>query len=65
MLGLVLVYAIRDLSLDGSRIGNVLDVLLARRAAEQFIDDVRRDDAQLAAPLRVDEIELLAGDGKN
>jgi len=64
MLSAVRVYAVRDLSLDGSVVGNVIDVLLTREAAERFTADVRRDDPALAAPLRIEEVELAAG-GRN
>jgi hypothetical protein len=61
----VLVYAVRDLSLDGSHVGDIVDVLLSRAAAERFIEDVRGDDRALAAPLCIVEIELQAGDSAN
>jgi hypothetical protein len=61
----VRVYAVRDLSLDGSRLGDIIDVLLTRAAAERFIDDVRRDDRRLTASLRIVEVELMASFSTN
>lgn len=49
----VLVYAVRDLSLDGCRLGDIVDILLTETDAGRFIEDVRRDDPALAAPLRI------------
>jgi hypothetical protein len=39
-------------------------VLPARRRAERFVEDVRTDDKELAAFLRIEERELEAG-GRN
>jgi hypothetical protein len=38
-----------------------LEVLIRREDAERFIDEVRGDDPELAAKLRIEERELEAG----
>jgi hypothetical protein len=58
----MLVYAVIDRSLsETSPLGDALDVFIRREDAEQFIDDVRKDDPELAEPLRIEERELEAG----
>jgi len=37
----------------------VVEVILARDAAEAFVDEVRKDEQVLAEDLRVEAIELL------
>jgi hypothetical protein len=58
----VVVYAVVDLSLSPeSPLGDSLDVFLRREDAERFVEDVRRDELELAAYLRIEERELEAG----
>jgi hypothetical protein len=58
----VIVYVIRDhrCSLDHP-LGDAVDVLVRREDAERFVDEVRRDDPELARHLRIVERELEAG----
>jgi hypothetical protein len=51
-------------SLRRAQLGDSLDVFVRREDGERFIDEVRRDDRELAKPLRVEERELKAG-GRN
>jgi hypothetical protein len=61
----VIVYAIRDLrSSPDHPLGEAVEVLVRRDDAERFIENVRRDDSELANYLRIVERELEAG-GRN
>lgn len=61
----VLVYAILDLALSPDHpLGEAVDVFVRRDDAERFIDEVRRDDPEFAAYLRILERELEAS-GRN
>jgi hypothetical protein len=42
-------------------LGEAVDVLLTREAAERFIAEVRVDDEELASYLRIEERELETG----
>jgi hypothetical protein len=55
----VVVYVIRDerCSLDHP-LGDAIEVLIRREDAEQFLDEGRRDDPELARHLRIVEREL-------
>jgi hypothetical protein len=58
----LLVYAILDerSSPDHPR-GDAVETFLRREDAERFIEEVHRDEATLAATLRIEERELEAG----
>jgi hypothetical protein len=59
------VYAVVDDSLSPtSSLGDSIDVFVRREDAERFIDEVRRDDPDLARPPRIEEREPEAG-GRN
>jgi len=59
----VLVYAVIDHSLPPTfPLGDAIDVFVRRGDAERFIEHVRRDDPELAKPLRIEERELDAGE---
>jgi hypothetical protein len=59
------VYALVDDSLSPtSSLGDSIDVFVRREDAERFIDEVRRDDPDLAMPPRIEEREPEAG-GRN
>jgi hypothetical protein len=61
----VTVFAIVDDTLSPtSPLGDCLDVFIRREDAERFIEEVKRDDPELAKPLRIEERELEAG-GRN
>jgi hypothetical protein len=56
------VYAIiDDRSSRQHPLGDAVDVFIRRADAERFIDDVRGDEPELAAYLRIEERELNAG----
>ena len=56
------VYAVVDDSLSPtSPLGDSLDVYVRREDAERFIEEIRRDEPELAKPLRIEERELEAG----
>ena len=58
----MVVYVIRDERCSlGHPLGDAIEVLISREEAEQFLDEVRRDDAELARHLRIVERELEAG----
>lgn len=60
---LVLVYAVCDLSASPDHpLGDAVDVFVRREDAEQFIEQVQRDDPELARRLRIVERELKAGE---
>ena len=42
-------------------LGDALEVFVRREDAERFIEEVRGDDAEVAAKLRIEERELDAG----
>jgi hypothetical protein len=42
-------------------LGEALDVFVRREDAERFIEEVRRDEPELASNLRIEERELEAG----
>ena len=58
----MIVYAVVDdtLSLDFPR-GDVVETFVRREDAERFIDEVRGDEPELTAMLRIEERELEAG----
>jgi hypothetical protein len=58
----VVVYVIRDerCSLDHP-LGDAIEVLIGREDAQQFLEEVRKDDPELARHLRIVERELKAG----
>jgi hypothetical protein len=58
----MLVFAVLDDSLSQrSLLGDSIEVFVRREDAEQFIEEVRRDEPELAALLRIEERELEAG----
>jgi hypothetical protein len=58
----MIVYAVVDDTLSArSPLGEAIDVFVRREEAERFIEEIRRDDPELAEPLRVEERELEAG----
>jgi hypothetical protein len=59
----VLVYAIRDSTPSPDHpLGQAVDVFIRREDADRFIEDVRRDEPELPARLRVELAELESGD---
>ena len=58
----MIVYAVVDdvLSPDFP-LGDALGVFVRREDAERFIEEVRGDDPEMAAKLRIEERELEAG----
>jgi len=61
----VIVYAIIDDRNIRNPLGDSVDTFVRRDDAEQFIANVRRDDVQLASPLRIVERELEGVGGVN
>ena len=62
MAALVRVYLILDERTTPSNpLGEAVETLLQREDAERFLEAVRRDDAELASHLRIEERELEAG----
>jgi hypothetical protein len=58
----VLVYAVVDEGLSPDfPLGDSLEVFIRREDAERFIAEVRGDDPEMAAKLRLEERELEAG----
>ena len=58
-LWLVLVYAVVDDSLSPTfPLGDALEVYVRREDAERFIEEIRGDDPEIAAKLRIEEREL-------
>ncbi len=58
----VIVYAVVDDALSPDfPLGVELEVFIRREDAERFIAEVRGDDPELAASLRIEERELEAG----
>jgi hypothetical protein len=58
MLVQMLVDAVVDDSLTRHLLGNSIEVFVRREDAERFIAEIRRDDPELAKPLRIEEREL-------
>ena len=59
---LVIVYSVVDEALSPDfPLGVDLDVFIRREDAERFIEEVRSDDPEVAAKLRIEERELEAG----
>jgi hypothetical protein len=59
------VYAVVDDALSPDfPLGDSLEVFIRREDAERFIEDVRGDEPELAAKLRIEQRELEAG-GEN
>jgi hypothetical protein len=55
----VIVYAVVDDALSPEfPLGDALEVFVRREDAERFIQEVRGDDPELAAKLRIEEREL-------
>jgi hypothetical protein len=62
----VIVYAIVDDALSPDfPLGDSLDVFARREDAEGFIEEVRSDDPEVAAKLRIEARELEGVDGLN
>ena len=58
----VTVYAVIDDALSPDLpLGVELELYVRREDAERFIEQVRRDDSEMAAKLRIEERELDAG----
>lgn len=61
----VIVYAVVDDALSPDfPLGDSLEVFVRREDAERFVEEVRGDDPEVAAKLRIEERELQAG-GRN
>ena len=52
---------IDDALSPGFPLGDSLELFVRREEAERFVDEVRGDDPELAAKLRIEEQELEAG----
>jgi hypothetical protein len=60
----MIVFAVVDDALSHDfPLGDALEVFIRREDAERFIEEVRGDDPDLAAKLRIEERELEAGGG--
>jgi hypothetical protein len=58
----MLVYAVVDDSLSpASPLGDSIEVFVRHEDAERFIDEIRGDEPELAAFLRIEERELETG----
>ena len=57
----VIVYAVDDALSPDFPLGDGLDVYIRREDAERFIEEVRSDDPEVAAKLRIEERELETG----
>ncbi len=58
----VLVFVVTDLrSSPDDLLGDAIETFVRREDAESFIEDVRRDELELAAYLRIEERGLEAG----
>ena len=58
----VIVYGVVDDALSPDfPLGDSLEVFIRREDAERFIENVRGDDPEVAAKLRIEERELEAG----
>ena len=61
----MLVYAVVDDALSPDfPLGDSLEVFIRREDAERFIEEVRGDEPEVAAKLRIEERELETG-GRN
>jgi hypothetical protein len=61
----VVVYAVISERLSPTfPLGDAVETFVRREDAEQFIEDVRRDEPELARHLRIEERELETG-GRN
>ena len=59
----VIVYTVVDDALSPNfPLGVELQVFIQREDAERFVDEVRGDDPEVAAELRIEERELEAGE---
>jgi hypothetical protein len=64
-LSFVVMYAVVDDALSPTfPLGDSIDVFVRREDAERFVEDVRGDEPELAAHLRIEECELEGG-GRN
>jgi hypothetical protein len=62
----VIVYAVGDDALSpGFPLGDSLEVFVRREDAERFIEEVRGDDPEVAAQMRIEERELEGVGGLN
>ncbi len=62
----MIVYAVIDDSLSPDfPLGDSLEVFIRREDAERFIAEVRNDEPDVAAKLRIEERELLEAGGHN
>ncbi|HSF60931.1 MAG TPA: hypothetical protein VLA69_04500 [Gaiellaceae bacterium] len=58
----MIVYAVIDDSLsDSSPLRDAIETFIRREDAERFVEEVRGDDAEMAAKLRIEERELETG----
>ena len=58
----VIVYVIRDERCSPDHpLGDAVDVLVRGEDAERFLEEVRKDEPELASHLRMEERELDAG----
>jgi hypothetical protein len=58
----VIVYAVVDDALSPDfPLGDTLEVFIRREEAERFVEEVRSDDPDVGAELRIEERELEAG----
>ena len=58
----MIVYAVVDNALSPNfPLGDTLEVFVRREDAERFIEEVRGDDPEVAARLRIEERALEAG----
>jgi hypothetical protein len=61
----MIVYAVVDDALSPDfPLGDSLEVFIRREDAERFINEIRGDDPEVAAKLRIEERQLEAG-GQN
>jgi hypothetical protein len=58
----VIVYAVVDDALSSDfPLGDAIETFIRREDAERFIEEVRGDEPQVAAKLRIEERKLEAG----
>lgn len=58
----MLVYAVVDEALSPTcPLGDAIDVFVRRENAERFVEQIRGDEPELAAYLRIEERELETG----
>ena len=58
----MIVYAVVDDALSADfPLGDALEVFIRREDAERFVEEVRGDDPEVAAKLRIEERQLDAG----